>query len=245
VPEPTATRYVALSGGVDSTALALLLWERGVLFDVIFSDTGAELPETLWMVPQVARYIGRRLHVVANGSFFMHLAGYGFLLPSPTCRWCTRLLKQTAQDAFLARGGALELLLGIRADEPRRAVLDRRPRCGTHRFSYPLVEAGLGKREVKELCERHGLLSPVYSWRSNTSCFCCPFQRIADWRGLLRHHPDLFGLAEEWERLSMAAKESGFTWSRGRTLAALRVADERQLRLWPEPEDEPCLICTV
>jgi 3'-phosphoadenosine 5'-phosphosulfate sulfotransferase (PAPS reductase)/FAD synthetase len=38
--------YVSLSGGADSTALAILLKERGEEFEMVFADTGAELPET-------------------------------------------------------------------------------------------------------------------------------------------------------------------------------------------------------
>jgi len=237
-------KYVALSGGLDSTAMAILLHERDEEYELLFSDTGAELPETLWMVPRVARRLGKKLNVVANHSFFYYLSDYGFLLPSPMVRWCTRQLKQVPQDSFMARLGAEELCVGIRADEARRAV-DRAPKRGSHHFTYPLVAAGIDRAAAKTLCLKYDLLSPVYSWRSNTSCFCCMFQRVADWRGLWKHHPDLFMLAEAWEEESIASQNSGFTWRRGRTLKALREATEAQLTLWPEPEDEPCSICVA
>ncbi len=39
--------YVAVSGGADSTALALLLWERGEDFEMVFSDTGGGITGNL------------------------------------------------------------------------------------------------------------------------------------------------------------------------------------------------------
>jgi hypothetical protein len=120
-----------------------------------------------------------------------------------------------------------------------------KPREGMHQFSYPLYDAGLDKRDVKALCAKYDLLNPVYEWRTNVSCFCCFFQRARDWMGLWKHHPALYAVAEEWERQSILRTKKGHTWRKGYALEALRKADEQQLKLWPEPEGEPCLICSV
>ena len=236
-------RLVAVSGGADSVALALLLWERGEDFELMFADTGAELAEVYWLLPQLVQKIGRPLHVVSGGSFFQHLTLYGYMLPSVRRRWCTRVLKQAPQDAFAAAQGVEEVCIGIRADEERRQK-KWRARKGGAAFTWPLVDAGLDKAAVRALCKRHDLLNPVYQWRSSVSCFCCPFQRKADWLGMLVHHPTLYAIAEEWEHQSARTTETGYIWSHW-PLKQLREADAAQLRLLPEPDGEPCLICTA
>jgi hypothetical protein len=238
-------KYVAVSGGADSTALALLLWERGEEFEMVFSDTGAELPEVYWLLPRLAERIGKKLHVVSNGSFFQHLVSLGYMLPGPRTRWCTRLLKQVAQDRYFKSVGAEEVCVGIRADEPRRIHTNTKPREGQHQFTYPLCDSALDKKDVMNLCQKYDLLNPVYQWRTNVSCFCCFFQRLCDWQGLLKHHPTLFAVAEEWERQSILTTNNGLVWKQGRTLEAIRRKEQNQLDFWPEPEGLPCLICTV
>ncbi|RJQ53384.1 MAG: hypothetical protein C4521_07575 [Actinobacteria bacterium] len=103
----TKVDYVAFSGGADSTAMAIYLHEQGQDFELVFADTGAELPETYYMVTKVARVLGRKLTVVSNGTFYQWLTHFGFMLPSALQRWCTRLLKQVPQDAHFKqqRGG--------------------------------------------------------------------------------------------------------------------------------------------
>lgn len=92
------------------------------------------------------------------------------------------------------------MAVGIRADEPRRLHTSARSRSGLHKFIYPLAEAGMGKKEVKELCQKYNLLNPVYEWRSSVSCFCCFFQRKGDWIGLMKYHPTLYEIAVQWEQ---------------------------------------------
>ncbi|WP_170932739.1 phosphoadenosine phosphosulfate reductase family protein [Desulfosporosinus sp. FKB] len=234
--------YVAVSGGADSTALALLLWERGEDFEMVFSDTGGELPETYWILPRLAQRIDKKLNVVSNGSFFQHLVQYGFLLPGPRMRWCTKLVKMVPQRNFFNQIRAEKVFVGIRADEPRRL---ERKNTEKYENAYPLAEAGMGKKDVKALCANYDLLNPVYEWRSNVSCFFCFFQKKRDWLGLLKHHPTLYGVAEEWERQSSITTKQGWGWNQRFTLSQLRVADEQQLKLWPEPDAEPCLICSL
>ncbi len=243
--------FVAASGGADSTATALLLWERGVDFEMCFADTGAELPEVYWLLPRLAAHVGKPLHVVSGGGVFQYLTAHGFMLPGPRLRWCTRVLKQAPQDRFYQDMGAEEVAVGIRADEPRRLHTNEKPRYGGQKFIYPLAEAGMDKAAVKELCTKYDLLNPIYEWRTNTSCFCCFFQRLGDWRGLWRHHPTLFAIAEEWERHAMAIPGgSGWRYSDKWTLEKIRLREQHQgkLDLWPdvqETDEEPCLICTV
>ncbi len=236
--------YVAFSGGADSTALAILLHERGEEYELVFADTGAEIPETYYMVTRVASVLGKQLHVVSNGTFYQHLVAHGFMLPAPFCRWCTRVLKQVPQERFYPEGATVAV--GIRADEAHRRASVTGKGGSTIR---PLVDAGMDKRDAFALCRKYDLLNPVYEWRSNVSCFCCFFQRKSDWLGLLRHHPDLYALAEQWEEQAhlWVLRDGGhnprWTWREGFTLRQLREADERQLKLWPEPEEEPCAIC--
>lgn len=230
-------KIVSFSGGADSTAVAILMYERQEDFELLFSDTGAELPETFWTVTEVARKLGRKLHVVSGGSFFQHLAGFGYLLPSIQRRWCTRLLKRAPLDRYVkALGDGVEVAIGIRADEPKRLRDDGK--------LYPLAEAGMGKADVMKLCKDHGLLNPIYKWRSSCSCFCCPFQRRDDWRGLFEKHPDLFELACHWEDVSLETTPSEFTWIGGKRLRNISNCNRDQLKLFPECTAEPCVICS-
>jgi len=237
-------KYVAVSGGADSTATALLLWERGEDFELVFADTGAELPEVFFLLPRLAALTGKALRVVSGGSFFQYLAQFGYMLPNVQCRWCTRLLKQVPQANFYEAHDTEAVAIGIRADEPKR--LRTHPYGGKgYEVIYPLNEAGIGRDDARRLCEKYEMLNPVYRWRSSVSCFPCFFQRKTDWLGLLKHHPTLYAVAEEWEQQAVLTSKQGYTWRRGATLAALRLADERQLRFWPEPSAEPCIICDI
>jgi hypothetical protein len=108
----------------------------------------------------------------------------------------------------------------------------------------PLVDADFDRKDVIKLCEKRGLLNPCYTWRTNCSCFCCPFQRKQDWLNLAEHHPDLFALAEDWEYWSNENSNSGgFNWNDGFSLKQLREATEQQVKLFPECTDEACTIC--
>ncbi len=82
---------------------------------------------------------------------------------------------------------------------------------------------------------KYDLLNPVYAWRSNVSCFCCPMQRKSDWQGLLKHHPELFAVAEEWERQSICMgdqfeSKSQCTWNDDYSLCELRKWGGETLR---------------
>lgn len=49
----------------------------------------------------------------------------------------------------------------------------------------------------------------LFNWRSRSNCFCCFYQRLYEWVGLLEHYPDLFARAEELE-FTFGSKDSVF-----------------------------------
>jgi hypothetical protein len=224
---------IHISGGSDSTAMAIWLHEQGIDFRMIFSDTGAELPETYWILPRIVRALGKELVIVSGGTFYQKLMGFGFMLPNKQRRWCTRELK-TRPLGIVSKDAAI----GICADEAHRVP-------DTYR---PLVDAGIGKKDARKLVERYDLLNPCYKWRTSCSCFCCPFQKRFDWRALWREHPDLYALAEDWEEQSrLTSPMSRFQWSKSFRLSNLRGMDEGQVSLLPEcyESEEACTICSV
>ena len=224
---------VDISGGCDSTAICLLYKERGIDFEMLFADTGAELPENYWFLPRLAKYLGKKLNVVSNGGMFLWLVKQGFFLPYQKTKWCTRILKIIPMAKYHGNKPYIHAI-GIRADEPKR--IRNGERCKKNEeIIYPLVEAGMDKKDVKKLCEKHDMVNPVYQWRTNVSCFCCPNQRLSDWRNLYRVHPELFRVAEAWEEMGLAQSKKGYGWRSDRwTIKKIRENQERKLYLFPE-----------
>lgn len=90
------TRHIlSLSGGKDSTALAVYLRDRIPDLEYVFCDTEKELPETYEYLDRVEAYLGKPIvRLKHDGRGFDHWLvlkrGY---LPSPRMRWCTSQLK--------------------------------------------------------------------------------------------------------------------------------------------------------
>lgn len=73
---------VQFSGGKDSTAMLLLLLERGVTVDeIIFCDTGMEFPELYRHIEKVKEYIDRPITVLKpehNFEYYLSVTAVGF-----------------------------------------------------------------------------------------------------------------------------------------------------------------------
>ena len=126
----------AVSGGKDSTALAIALREAGIPFVAVFADTGWEAPETYDHLGVIERVLDITIHHVGfpGGMRAKIAARAGF--PSRMQRWCTRELKAQPLDAFAhelgeREGRAVLQAVGIRADESaaRAAMAPRASRA--------------------------------------------------------------------------------------------------------------------
>ena len=85
---------LSLSGGKDSTALAIYLRDRVPDMEYIFHDTDKELPDTIEYLKRLEAYLGAPIErTTKHTSFDKLLRVYGGMLPSNHRRWCTRMLK--------------------------------------------------------------------------------------------------------------------------------------------------------
>ena len=230
--EQKTRHLLGLSGGKDSSALAVYMRDRVPEMEYFFSDTGKELPETYEFLDRLEAFLGKpiaRLNMDpdpnTNRDFDHWLTLYGGLLPSSQVRWCTVNLKIKPFEDYVGEDRAYNYV-AIRADEDRTGYKPlKTPSLRNIEPKYPFKEDGVTKEDVYRILEESGLgLPDYYKWRTRSGCYFCFFQRKSEWVGLLEQHPDLFELAKEYEKFNHETGER-FTWCQGESLEELSQPD--------------------
>lgn len=217
----TETRHIlSLSGGKDSTALALYMRDRVLNMEYVFCDTDKELTETYEYLNRVEAFLGKPIvRLNAKAGFDHWLDVYGGYLPSPSVRWCTKMLKLKPFEEYVGNTPVISYV-GIRADEDRVGYISTKKNIRT---VYPFKEAGIDYAGVMRILEDSGIgLPPYLKWgRSHSGCYFCFFQRPIEWVRLLENHPDQFEEALRYEKTTDEAGKT-FTWIQGMSLTELR-----------------------
>jgi len=245
---------VNVSGGKDSAALAIFLWETypDIEMEYIFCDTGCELPETYHYLDRLEAVLGQEI-VHLNALDLLDIAKkrdrnpfdiwlneiYGGFLPSPRARWCTRVLKIQPFEKHIGDDKAISYI-GIRGDEDRDGYQSKKPPVISELPNilpcYPFKDEKLGLSDIKRILDESGLGIPsYYEWRSRSGCYFCFYQQIGEWQGLKERHPERFEMAKQYE-------ESGFTWVSGKTLEDIAALPRREAIPAPDMTDG-CAIC--
>lgn len=231
---------VNLSGGKDSTALAIFLREQIPQLEYVFCDTHKELPETYEYLDRLEAYLQRPIiRLNAERGFDHWLAMYRGMLPSSQVRWCTRKLKIEPFEAYVG-DDLVWSYIGIRADEGRSGYISTKPNIHP---VYPFKEHGLALADVQRILDASGLgLPSYYEWRQRSGCYFCFYQRTGEWAGLKERHPDLFEAAKAYEQ-----EQGGehFYWRQNESLSELeqparlaQIKREHQLRLAAERKQQ-------
>jgi 3'-phosphoadenosine 5'-phosphosulfate sulfotransferase (PAPS reductase)/FAD synthetase len=188
---------VSLSGGKDSTALAIFLRDRIPQLEYVFCDTQKELPETYEYLDKLEAFLQKPIARLNPQRGFDHwLEMYNGMLPSAQVRWCTRKLKIEPFEAFVGDDPVWSYI-GIRADEQRSGYISTKR---TITPVYPFKEFGIDRAGVMALLEQSGIGLPTYyEWRQRSGCTFCFFQRSVEWVGLLERHPEYFEEAKRYE----------------------------------------------
>ncbi len=232
---------VNLSGGKDSTALAIFLRDHIPQLEYVFCDTHKELPETYEYLDRLEAYLQRPIvRLNAERGFDHWLAMYRGMLPSSQVRWCTRKLKIEPFEAYV-KDDLVWSYIGIRADEGRSGYISTKPNIHP---VYPFKEHGLVLADIQRILDESGLGMPTYyEWRQRSGCYFCFYQRTGEWAGLKERHPELFELAKAYE-----TEQGGeqFYWRQNESLAALeqperlaQIKREHVIRLEEERRRRP------
>lgn len=213
---------LGLSGGKDSTALALYMRKKysELPLEYVFCDTGKELPETYDYLLKIQAVLDIRvIYLNAGRGFDSWLEVYNNFLPSPGSRWCTKQLKIVPLEEYIGGDEALSYI-GLRADEDRAGY--KQNVAGNIQAVYPFKEAGVTKADVFQMLEESGLgLPKYYEWRSRSGCSFCFFQRKIEWVGLAEKHPELFEQAKQYEKEMPNGKR--YTWNDGESLDEIQA----------------------
>lgn len=231
---PKIRNVCGISGGKDSSALAVFLRDEVPDMEYFFCDTGAELPETYEYLAKLEVVLGKPIARLNSEKGFDHwFEVFRGTLPSPQMRWCTKQVKIRPLEEWLGDDEAISYV-AIRSDEQnRKGYVSTKPNIKT---VFPFIEADIDHEGVINILEEAGLgLPKYYEWRTRSGCYFCFYQRKAEWVGLADRHPDLFDRARAIEKkVLLDAGESGdasyqdnamvgraYTWTSGETLDEL------------------------
>ena len=207
---------VSLSGGKDSTAMLLMMLERGEdIHSVVFFDTGWEFPQMHDHITKLKQYVWDKYNqkvwtlyprlpfeywmfhrpiVARKGPTkgTIHRMGNGW--PSPSRRWCTAKKVETIEYFQKPIPNAVSCI-GYGADEQHRVKDNSKTQK-----RYPLIEWGITEAQALQYCREKGFdWGGLYELFPRVSCFCCPLQRIGELRTLRKNFPDLWGKMLEWD----------------------------------------------
>ena len=232
---PDPRHICGISGGKDSSALAVYLRDTVPEMEYFFCDTGAELPETYEYLTRLQVILGKPItRLNATRGFNHWFEVFRGTLPSPQMRWCTKNMKIKPIEEWIGDAPAVSYV-AFRADESnRKGYISTKSNIQSR---FPFIEDGIDREGVMRILEDAGIgLPKYYEWRTRSGCYFCFYQRKAEWIALAEHHPELFeravaieqkvlqdaGVGGDADFRARAMRGRQYTWSGGETLVELR-----------------------
>lgn len=218
---------VALSGGKDSTAMALHLAEvepRDYVY--VCTPTGDESDDMLEHWEYLEKLLGAPLVRLVTTEKDGRTRTLDTLiedfnaLPNNRQRWCTRMLKIEPMKDFIKANAPAVQYVGLRADEEERKGIYSEE----IQSDFPLRRWNWGLAEVVEYLRKRGIKIPV-----RTDCLKCYDQRLHEWRAYLQNYPFrwMIGEAQEEKTGATFRSPSRDTWP-----ASLKELRERFTKGW-------------
>lgn len=224
---------VSCSFGKDSVATALLALEKGepidgliyceVMYDHSRNISG-EIPEHIaWIrgtaIPRLDEmglktiivkgerdYVSYFQRTLKRGKYVGKIYGFPLGGKCTVNRDCKVL---PIQKYLRTLGEDVTSYVGIAIDEPVR-LARLKPGCISLLAKYNYTE-----EMAKELCEKYGLLSPIYTTGTRGGCWFCPNAKIASYCRFRRNNPELW---REFEALAKTPNLVSYGFKYGKTL---------------------------
>ena len=219
------TKHIVMfSGGKDSTAMLLLMIEKGMQIDEIcFADTGMEFPEMYEHIEKVEKHINRKiikLNIRKNWMYWFSEhektrgknkgeKGYGWC-GKYHCRWGTSLKKESINKYLKHLKKEYELVEyhGVASDEWARTQKNK-----GRNIKYPLIDFGFTEKQALEYCYGKGFnWNGLYDNMVRVSCFCCDQKRIGELKWIFNERPEL------WEILLKMQSQTKYNFKQNLSL---------------------------
>lgn len=178
---------IALSGGKDSTALAIWLNQFEPRdYEYVCTPTGNELPEMFMHWVKLGEILGKPLKPIMHSKGLIGTIKDQGALPNFRMRYCTRILKIIPYREYLRSIAPAVSYVGLRADENDRlgGVYDDIPGIVSR---FPFKEIGWDETHVWDYLNQHSVEIPT-----RTDCAICYHQRLIEWYELYVNHPILW-----------------------------------------------------
>ncbi len=230
---------VSYSGGKDSLVTLHLALRSGLEPDILFNDTGIELPQTIANVEEVSRKFGLELVLASAGDLFWHSVER-FGPPAREYRWCCKVVK-LGPIAKTYKGrypNGLLAIIGQRAyesvDRSRSGYIWRNRWLPSALNIAPIQEWDqltvwtyiiMNKLPVNEL---------YFRGFERLGCYLCPAGNLAEYTLVSRECPELWmrwvEFLERW-RSRLGEREEWVKYHLWRWLNPL-AQGRRRLELW-------------
>lgn len=188
---------ISLSGGKDSTALALLAVERGLqIHSMVFFDSKWEFPEMYPHIEKLSKKVNFPLiRLSPRRPFAKELELNRW--PSFRREWC-RGRKVNALNKYARKHDATQLI-GFTSDEVQRT---KSKEMSKKAVAFPLIDWGITEKEALAYCYKQGFdWGGLYNYFDRVSCFCCPFKKIDDYRKIRKYFPKLWQQMLEMDKV--------------------------------------------
>lgn len=210
----SSQNIVSLSGGKDSTAMLLMMLERGIPVDIIvFADVGemAEFEEMYEYIARVEVYTGRTVTTVRSEKHTARSIFFGQFVkgkrvgqlrgfPPTVGKACSYRRDLKVTPLKKACGSGNHVYIGIAADESHRSRCKEYTR-GKNQYHFPLVEWGITEAQCMAYLRERGLYNSLYDHFDRIGCWWCPKQPIKPLRALWRFSPEKWAELMELERI--------------------------------------------
>lgn len=176
--------YLSYGGGVNSTALMILLKSQQINFECVFVDHEGDYPETYEYVDMLIEKgypITRIKARIDDCNLYDYSLKYK-ILPSRQMRWCTDKFKITPLYKYIEK--PCIMYIGIDAGEINRAKPSRDDEIQNE---FPLIDEGIDREGCKQIILNAGLPLPRKS-----GCYFCPFASNKEFKQIRDHRMDLW-----------------------------------------------------
>ena len=192
----TMKQYLSFGGGVNSTALLLLLTDRNEEFETIFVNHGGDYPKTYEYVNYLRDQGFEITEIIPDVEGCHTIYDYSMkkqILPSWRHRWCTDKFKIRQINNYIET--PCNMFIGIDYGESKRSLKNKSSKI---KSMYPLIDAKMDRNACIDLIKEHGLKVPIKS-----GCWFCPFMHKLEVRELFLNHRDLYDKALQMEENCM------------------------------------------